>query len=120
MLYHSILFERTGLTLIQITEPNTVWLCGDSTMAPGGGHNEREGWGQYLQYSLDAAKIRVNNSAYAGRSARVFTREGRFQDVFDKVQPRDWAVIEFGHNDGHKYMFVDSRSDVSLTVFLSC
>jgi rhamnogalacturonan acetylesterase len=81
----------------------TVWLCGDSTMAPGGGHNGTEGWGQYLQYSLDSdprTGIRVNNSAYAGRSARTFTREGRFQAVLDKVMPGDWVVIEFGHNDG--------------------
>ncbi|KAK2614847.1 hypothetical protein N8I77_001643 [Diaporthe amygdali] len=81
-------------------EPNTVWLCGDSTMAPGGGHNGTEGWGQYLQYSLDSSRMRVNNSAYAGRSARTFTREGRFQAIFGKVQPGDWVVIEFGHNDG--------------------
>lgn len=83
-------------------EPNVVWLCGDSTMAPGGGHNGTEGWGQYLQYSLDESRIKVNNSAYAGRSARTFTREGRFQAIFDKVRPGDWAVIEFGHNDGRK------------------
>ncbi|KUI61606.1 Rhamnogalacturonan acetylesterase [Cytospora mali] len=69
-------------------------------MAPGGGHNGTEGWGQYLQYSLDASKMTVNNSAYAGRSARTFTREGRFQNIFDKVQLGDWAIIEFGHNDG--------------------
>lgn len=83
-------------------EPNVIWLCGDSTMAPDGGHNGTQGWGQYLQYSLDASTIRVNNSAYAGRSARTFTREGRFQAIFDKVKPGDWAVIEFGHNDGRK------------------
>lgn len=82
------------------TEPNTVWLCGDSTMAPGGGHNGTEGWGQYLKYSLDPSALVVNNSAYAGRSARSFTREGRFQAIFDSVRPGDWAVIEFGHNDG--------------------
>jgi rhamnogalacturonan acetylesterase len=78
---------------------HTLWLCGDSTMAPGGGHNGTEGWGQYLQYSLDP-HIRVNNSAYAGRSARTFTREGRFQAIMDKVVPGDWVVIQFGHNDG--------------------
>lgn len=71
-------------------------------MAPGGGHNGTEGWGQYLQYSLDSSKIRVNNSAYAGRSARTFTREERFEAIFSKIQPGDWAVIEFGHNDGRK------------------
>ncbi|KAL0936143.1 rhamnogalacturonan acetylesterase [Colletotrichum truncatum] len=79
---------------------HTVWLAGDSTMAPDGGHNGTEGWGQYLRYSLDSSKIRVNNSAYAGRSARTFTREGRFQRIIDEVKPGDWVVIEFGHNDG--------------------
>ncbi|KAJ9149195.1 GDSL-like Lipase/Acylhydrolase [Coniochaeta hoffmannii] len=68
-------------------------------MAPGGGHNGTEGWGQYLHYSLDP-HIRVNNSAYAGRSARTFTREGRFQAIMDKIMPGDWVVIQFGHNDG--------------------
>ncbi|OBR15187.1 GDSL-like Lipase/Acylhydrolase [Colletotrichum higginsianum IMI 349063] len=79
---------------------HTLWLAGDSTMAPDGGHNGTQGWGEYLHYSLDASRIRVNNSAYAGRSARTFTREGRFQRIIDQVQPGDWVVIEFGHNDG--------------------
>lgn len=69
-------------------------------MAPGGGHNGTEGFGQYLHYSFDSDLIRLNNSAYAGRSARTFTREGRFQAVIDKIAPGDWVVIEFGHNDG--------------------
>lgn len=81
-------------------EPNVLWLCSDSTAAPGGGHNGTEGFGQYLQYSFDSDLIRINNSAYAGRSARTFTREGRFQAVADKIVPGDWVVIEFGHNDG--------------------
>ncbi|CAJ2502944.1 Uu.00g103380.m01.CDS01 [Anthostomella pinea] len=83
----------------QPSHNHTVWLCGDSTMAPGGGHNGTEGFGKYLQYSFDSSLIRVNNSAYAGRSARTFTREGRFQAVADKIVPGDWVVIEFGHND---------------------
>ncbi|WYZ35049.1 hypothetical protein EsH8_I_001325 [Colletotrichum jinshuiense] len=79
---------------------HTIWLAGDSTMAPDGGHNGTQGWGQYLQYSLDSSQVRVNNSAYAGRSARTFTREGRFQRIIDEVKAGDWVVIEFGHNDG--------------------
>jgi rhamnogalacturonan acetylesterase len=47
----------------------TIWVAGDSTTAPDGGHNGTEGWGQYLQYSF-GTNARVNNSAYAGRSAR--------------------------------------------------
>jgi rhamnogalacturonan acetylesterase len=75
-------------------------------MAPGGGHNGTEGWGQYLQYSFDSSLIQINNSAYAGRSARTFTREGRFQAIADKIAPGDWVVIEFGINDRE---FVCSR-----------
>ncbi|RDW83461.1 SGNH hydrolase-1 [Coleophoma crateriformis] len=79
----------------------TVYLCGDSTMAPfgTGAGTGTEGWGQYLKYSLDSS-VYVNNSAFAGRSARSFTREGRFQRVANALNPGDWVVIEFGINDG--------------------
>jgi rhamnogalacturonan acetylesterase len=90
----------------------TIWLCGDSTAAPGGGHNGTEGWGQFLQYSFDATIARVNNSAYAGRSARSFTREGRFQRIADVAQRGDWVIIEFGHNDGgNPYTDLKGRAD---------
>ena len=47
----------------------TIWVAGDSTTAPDGGHNGTQGWGQYLQYSFGNNAF-VNNSAYVGRSAR--------------------------------------------------
>jgi len=80
----------------------TVYLAGDSTEAPSGEGNGTgtEGWGQYLQYSLDLSSISVNNSAIAGRSARSYTREGRFAAIARALKPGDWVVIEFGHNDG--------------------
>jgi rhamnogalacturonan acetylesterase len=52
----------------------TLWLAGDSTTAPLGGKNGTEGWGQYLKYSFGDRAL-VNNSAFAGRSARsVYNR----------------------------------------------
>jgi len=78
----------------------TVYLAGDSTEAPGGGGNGTEGWGQYLHYSFDPTKIYINNSAVAGRSARSYTREGRFATIAGVLNPGDWVIIEFGHNDG--------------------
>lgn len=77
----------------------TVHLCGDSTMAR---NNDGviQGWGEYLQYSLDPQNAAVVNHAIGGRSARSFTREGRFDEVAAEVQEGDWVVIEFGHNDG--------------------
>lgn len=55
------------------------------------------GWGQYLHYSFS---IPVKNYAFAGRSARSFTREGRFANITASVKAGDWVLIEFGHNDG--------------------
>lgn len=69
-------------------------------MAPGGGGNGTEGWGQYLQYSFLPSVAFVNNSAIAGRSARTFTREGRFDTIAANLKKDDWVIIEFGHNDG--------------------
>ena len=57
-------------------------------------------WGQYLRYSFSKSAAVVSNQAIAGRSARSFTREGRFDTVANLVQSGDWVVIEFGHNDG--------------------
>jgi rhamnogalacturonan acetylesterase len=78
----------------------TIWLAGNSTEAPGGGGNGTEGWGQYLQYSFLRSVALVNNSAIAGRSARSYTREGRFNTIAQELKEGDWVVIEFGHNDG--------------------
>lgn len=54
----------------------TVWLAGDSTTAPLGGKNGTEGWGQYLKYSFGDRAL-VNNSAFAGRSARSVCSHGQ-------------------------------------------
>jgi rhamnogalacturonan acetylesterase len=78
----------------------TIFLAGDSKMAPGGGGNGTEGWGQYLHYSFNNETVYINNSAIAGRSARSYTREGRFQYIAEALKPGDWVVIEFGTNDG--------------------
>ncbi|TGJ83725.1 hypothetical protein E0Z10_g5050 [Xylaria hypoxylon] len=77
----------------------TVYLAGDSTMAKAGGGSGTEGWGEFLRYSLPSSYT-VSNKAIGGRSARSFTREGRFQDIANVVKSGDWVVVEFGHNDG--------------------
>ncbi|KAF8582914.1 carbohydrate esterase family 12 protein [Ramaria rubella] len=75
----------------------TVYLAGDSTMAPGGGGPGTDGWGQYLAQYLT---IPVVNDAIAGTSARSYTEEGSFTTLIDNVKSGDFVVIEFGHNDG--------------------
>lgn len=89
----------------------TVYLCGDSTMAEGGGGSGTQGWGHYLQYSFPSSVAVVSNKAIAGRSARSYTREGRFDAVVALVQSGDWVVIEFGHNDGGSLSTDNGRTD---------
>lgn len=55
------------------------------------------GWGEYLGQYLN---VSVVNDAIAGRSARSYTEEGRFDTLIDTVQCGDYVIIEFGHNDG--------------------
>ncbi|KAI2622770.1 carbohydrate esterase family 12 protein [Hypomontagnella submonticulosa] len=90
----------------------TIHLCGDSTMAKGGGGSgiPTEGWGEYLKYSF-GSDYTVHNAAIGGRSARSFTREGRFTEVANVVKPGDWVVIEFGHNDGGSLSSDNGRTD---------
>lgn len=54
----------------------------------------------------------MTNNAIAGRSARSFTREGRFDAMLANVKSGDYVVIEFGHNDGGSLTPTDNgRSD---------
>lgn len=55
------------------------------------------GWGPYVPPYVT---IPVVNNAIGGRSARSFTREGRFASTLAAAKAGDWVIIEFGHNDG--------------------
>lgn len=99
----------------------TIWVAGDSTTAPGGGGNGTQGWGQYLQYSFPEDVAFVNNSAWAGTSARSFTREGRFEAIAEEVKAGDFIVIEFGHNDGGSpYPAADDNGRADCPGFGGC
>ncbi|KAI0445200.1 GDSL-like Lipase/Acylhydrolase [Xylaria telfairii] len=92
----TILLSCLGISSVTAA---TVYLAGDSTMAKAGGGSGTEGWGEFLKYSLPSTYV-ASNKAIGGRSARSFTREGRFQAIADVVKSGDWVVVEFGHNDG--------------------
>jgi len=92
----------------------TVYLAGDSTMAPGGGGSGTDGWGQYLGQYLT---IPVVNDAIAGRSARSYTDEGRFTTLINTVKKGDFVIIEFGHNDGLSGAVDNGREDAFGDVY---
>jgi rhamnogalacturonan acetylesterase len=71
----------------------------------------RIGWGAYL---TDYISLTVVNDAIAGRSARSYTRDGRFDTIASVVKSGDYVIIEFGHNDGGSLTPTDNgRTDCS-------
>ena len=75
-------------------------VTGDSTIQ----NNDNDpdgmwGWGSVLETVFDPSKITLVNAGKAGRSARTFLDEGRWEKVYNSIQPGDYVVIQFGHND---------------------
>jgi lysophospholipase L1-like esterase len=81
----------------------TIYLAGDSTMAPKLPEKRPEtGWGEMLQEFFDSSAVRVHNHARNGRSTRTFLSEGRWKAIVDSLNAGDYVFIQFGHNDGSK------------------
>ena len=76
-----------------------IYLAGDSTMAdkPDPAFPER-GWGQLFR-ELVREPARLENHAKNGRSTKSFIDEGRWDALVRQLQPGDWVIIQFGHND---------------------
>lgn len=78
-----------------------LFIIGDSTVknGRGDGSNKQWGWGSFLHQMFDTTRISVENHALGGRSSRTFIQEGLWQGVYDALQPGDFVLIQFGHND---------------------
>ncbi len=77
-----------------------VFLIGDSTVA--NGNDTIVGWGRELPAFFDTSRVIVVNKARGGRSSRTFRSEGLWREVLEQVQPGDFVLMQFGHNDGAK------------------
>lgn len=66
------------------------------------------GWGAYLPNYISPTVV---NNAVGGRSARSYTREGRFTALAALVTAGDYVIIEFGHNDGGSLSTDNGRTD---------
>lgn len=77
-----------------------LWYTGDSTVK--NADSDKDGmWGMGSQaYTVfDRNKIVCYNAAKAGRSLRTYLNEGRWERVYNSLQPGDYVLIQFGHND---------------------
>ena len=101
----------------------TLYLAGDSTMQSYAEGDALCGWGQALpelaagarlcrterredspftqerQYVLP--ELVIDNCAMGGRSSRTFLEEGRLADIEARLQPGDFLLIQFTHNDAN-------------------
>lgn len=77
-----------------------VFLTGDSTVKNNDSdENGMWGWGAVANTVFNEGKCTVINAARAGRSTRSFIREGLWDMVYKSLQPGDYVLIQFGHND---------------------
>lgn len=78
-----------------------VFTIGDSTVRnQDKDENGMWGWGSVISELFNLDKVTVENHAMAGRSARTYLDEGRWDKVYNALQPGDYVFIQFGHNDG--------------------
>jgi len=78
-----------------------LFLVGDSIMHTGTGDGSTGpwGWGSEIIPMFDPTRIHVVNDGLGGRSSRGYIQEGAWQKVVDQLQPGDWVILQFGHND---------------------
>ncbi len=77
-----------------------VFITGDSTVKnEDKDENGMWGWGSQAYTVFNEKKITCVNCAKAGRSTRTYLNEGRWDQVYNSLQPGDFVLIQFGHND---------------------
>lgn len=103
-LFLLVLLGSVSSLVAQTTAPTlhpALFLVGDSIMKTGTGTGERGPWG--MGYELipmfDAAKLHVYNEGAGGRSSRGYREEGLWGKVLARMQPGDFVILMFGHND---------------------
>ena len=79
----------------------TIFMIGDSTMCNYPANVPTRGWGMGFAALVRPPAV-VDNHAASGRSTKSFLDEGRWQKVADRLQPGDFVIIQFAHNDEKK------------------
>lgn len=94
----------------------TVFFTGDSTVKNSDNDdNGMWGWAALAGEVFDESKINLVNAARAGRSTRSYIREGLWENVYNALQPGDYVLIEFGHNDICPITDVKERGVIAAT-----
>ncbi len=106
-------FQSTRITHLYIASDSTAT---DYSIEPDytSKRYPQMGWGQVFQPLFNEQSIKqlknltpekaivVDDRAKGGRSTRSFFEEGRWQEIYEALQPGDLVLIQFGHNDQSK------------------
>ncbi len=88
--------------LTTMAQATTIFVAGDSTAANYPKYRMPQyGWAQALSQFVKTG-VKVDNMAMGGRSTKSFIDEGRWDKLIKKVQPGDFVLVQFGHNDQKK------------------
>ena len=92
-----------------------LFLVGDSIMKTGTGNGESGpwGWGSEIVSFFDPAKVHVYNEGRGGRSSRGCIEEGLWSQILDRMQPGDFVILEFGHNDSANSQNYPDRTTIT-------
>ncbi len=91
-----------------------LYMAGDSIMADYKPDDfPQYGWGQALRAFMKEP-ARLQNFARCGWSARRFRESGRWEKcIASKLNPGDWVIVSFGHNDMNKKRDKPPKNDYS-------
>lgn len=84
---------------IKLPKKQKLFLIGDSTMANNNNNENAVGWGVAFPKYVDTMRVEVINKARGGRSSRTYEFEGLWAAVREQLQPGNFVIIQFGHND---------------------
>lgn len=84
---------------IKLPKKKKVFLIGDSTMANNNGDPNAVGWGVAFPKYVDTMRVEIINKARGGRSSRTYEFEGLWAAVREQLEPGNFVIIQFGHND---------------------
>ena len=91
--------RRPCLDTLQVQKADvpTVYLLGDSTVCDQPGEPYAS-WGQMIP-CLFKPDVAVSNNAESGETLRSSTAAHRLDKVLSRLTPRDYVLIQYGHND---------------------
>ena len=86
-----------SLKIEPASDVRTIFLAGDSTVTDQPGV-PWSSWGAMLPSYFDET-VAVANLASSGQALRSFRADGRLEKILSLLQPDDYVLIQFGHND---------------------